>query len=82
MRPQDKRWGRRGGRSGRAKIAEFMAYCDATLDNKESTIAEKLVAENVYHQQFARMSLPLNNPLFKWDEAGDRCTQRRQSADS
>ena len=33
------------------ELADFMAYCCAERNNKEATVAEKLVAVNVYHEK-------------------------------
>ena len=33
------------------ELTDFMAYCCAERKNKESTVAGKLVAANLYHEQ-------------------------------
>ena len=41
------------------ELTEFMAYCCAEGKNKEATVAGKLMAVNVYHEQWGGLSLPL-----------------------
>ena len=55
-----------------AELAEFMGYCCAEKENKETTIAGKLVAINFYHEQSVGLSLPLGTPLIKSVEQGIR----------
>ena len=42
-------------------IAEFTAYCCTERKNKEATVVGKMVALNVYHEQWVRLSLPLQH---------------------
>ena len=42
-----------------------MGYCCAGKGKKESTIVGKLVAINLYHEQFWRVSVPMSNPLIR-----------------
>ena len=34
------------------ELAEFMAYCCAERNNKDATVEGKLMAVNVYHEQW------------------------------
>ena len=43
------------------ELSEFTAYCCAERKNKEATVAGKMVAVNVNHEQWVRLSLPLQH---------------------
>ena len=47
------------------ELVEFMRYCCAGKVNKESTIVGKLVAINLYNEQFLGLSVPMSNPLIR-----------------
>ena len=48
-----------------AEVTGVMGYCCASKGNKESTIAGKLVAVQLYHEQFVGLSFPLGKPLIR-----------------
>ena len=54
------------------ELAEFMGYCWADKGNKETTISGKLVAINLYHEQFVGLSMPLGNPLIRSVKQGNK----------
>ena len=66
-----------------AELAKFMGYCCADKGIKETTIAGKLVAIIIYHEQCVGLSMPLGNPLIRSVKQGikrahvEKCTQQR-----
>ena len=52
------------------ELAEFMAHCCAEKKNRESTVAGKLVAVNVDHEQGGAFSSPLHHSRIKVVEKG------------
>ena len=47
------------------ELAEFMAYSCAERKNKEAVVAGKLVAVNVYREQWVGLSLPMQHVRMK-----------------
>ena len=47
------------------ELAEYMAYCCAVRENRESPVAGKLVAINFFHEQWMEKTLPLNHFRIK-----------------
>ena len=47
------------------ELTEFMAYCCAERKNKETTVAEKLIAVNVSHEKWVGLFLPLQHFRIK-----------------
>ena len=47
------------------ELVEFMGYCCAGKESKESTIVGKLVAMNFYHGQFLGLPVPMSNSLIR-----------------
>ena len=43
------------------ELTEFMAYCCVEKKSKEATVAGKLIAVNVYHEQWGGLPLPLQH---------------------
>ena len=54
------------------ELTEFMAYCCAERKNKEATVAGKLLAVNVYHEQWGVLSLPLQPVRIQAVKKGNR----------
>ena len=53
-----------------AELTEYIGYCCARKGSKESIIAGKLVAVQLYHEQFVGLSSPLSNPLISSGKQG------------
>ena len=61
-----------------AEVTGVMGYCCASKGNKESTIAGKLVAVQLYHEQFVGLSFPLGKPLIRPVKARNQEGARRE----
>ena len=47
------------------ELAEYMAYCYTARGNRETTIEDKLVAVNFFHEYWMGRSLPLDHFRIK-----------------
>ena len=43
------------------ELVQYIAFCCAVKRNKDATVAGKLVAVNVCHEQWVGLSLPINH---------------------
>ena len=54
------------GKVGMVKeVAQYMAFCCAVENNKEATVAGKLVAVNFYHEQWLELPLSISHVSVK-----------------